>query len=386
MDTSNILEHFAMPAATSKTPIPLLVELLWIPGFLAIAIFLQMPQPGPARVALGLGIFTTVWSYALTHWVAQPSFLFSPMFGFAVTVRWVYMVVLDTAEVGFFRGTSYDKEESPLKLGLWKKLKWSADLWFSWRGVGWNWEVSNIPRPVGQIASRGRWLAIQAGAAIVNFATQKVIIDHVFCRYYPSSNTVEAFTSLSLIHRLWISVIHLALGWLFLANANRIIAIVAVATRLSPPENCPPSFGSLAECYTVRNFWGKAWHQTFKWYFNTTGDLVATSIGAKKGTLLRKYTKLHVAFLMSGIQHYVATLFVPSPSWAWAMIGQMVLYAIIITIEDGLKSLGQQVGLKPGLLAYTLGYLWCAFWVPFIYQYPFIYDIDVGFFNGSCPA
>lgn len=174
-----------------------------------------------------------------------------------------------------------------------------------------------------------------------------MIIDYVFCRYYPSSNTVEAFTSLSLIHRLWISVIHLALGWLFLANANRIIAIVAVATLLSPPENCPPSFGSLAECYTVRNFWGKAWHQTFKWYFNTTGDLVATSIGAKKGTLLRKYTKLHVAFLMSGIQHYVATFFVPSPSWAWAMIGQMVLYAIIITIEDGLKSLGQQVGLKP---------------------------------------
>lgn len=152
---SHILDHFAMPAATSKTPIPLLVELLWIPGFLAIAIFLQIPQPGPARVALGLGIFTTVWSYALTHWVAQPSFLFSPMFGFAVTVRWVYMVVLDTAEVGFFRGASSDKEESPLKLGLWKKLKWSADLWFSWRGVGWNWEVSNIPRPVGQIASRG---------------------------------------------------------------------------------------------------------------------------------------------------------------------------------------------------------------------------------------
>ncbi|QYS92759.1 MBOAT_2 domain-containing protein [Trichoderma simmonsii] len=337
-----------MPSATSRTPIPLLVELLWIPGFLAIAIFLQIPQPGPARVALGLGIFTTVWSYALTHWVAQPSFLFSPMFGFAVTVRWVYMVVLDTAEVGFFRGPSSDKEESPLKFGLWKKLKWSADLWFSWRGVGWDWEVSNIPRPVGQIASRGRWLATQTGAAIANFTAQKVIIDHVFCRYYPSSNTVEAFTSLPLIHRLWISVIHLTLGWLFLANANRLIAIIAVATRLSVPENCPPSFGSLTECYTVRNFWGKAWHQTFKWYFNTTGDLVATSIGAKKGTLLRKYTKLHVAFLMSGIQHYVATLFVPSPSWAWAMIGQMVLYAIIITIEDGLKSLGQQVGLKPG--------------------------------------
>lgn len=192
------------------------------------------------------------------------------------------------------------------------------------------------------------WLATQVGAAMANFAAQKVIIDYVFCRYYPSNNTVEAFISLPLIHRLWISVIHLALGWLFLANASRLIAIIAVATRLSVPENCPPSFGSLAECYTVRNFWGKAWHQTFKWYFNTTGDLVATSIGAKKGTLLRKYTKLHVAFLMSGIQHYVATLFVPSASWAWAMIGQMVLYAIIVTIEDGLKSLGQQVGLKPG--------------------------------------
>ncbi|UKZ74607.1 hypothetical protein TrVFT333_002277 [Trichoderma virens FT-333] len=381
---SSILDHLAARVATSKTPIPLLVELFWIPAFLAIAVFLQIPQPGPARVALGLGVFTTIWSYALTHWVAQPSFLFSPMFGFAVTVRWVYMVVLDTAEISFFLRT--DDKESPLKFGLWKKLKWSADLWFSWRGVGWNWEVSNIPRPASQIASRGRWLAIQTGAAVANFAAQKVVIDYVFCRYYPSSNTVEAFTALSLIRRLWICIIQMGLGWLFLANANRIIAIIAVAACLSPPENCPPSFGGLAECYTVRNFWGKAWHQTFKWYFNTTGDVVANSIGAKRGTWLRKYTKLHVAFLASGIQHYVATLFVPSPAWSWAMPGQMVVYAMIITVEDGLKSLGQKVGLKPSFLTYAAGYLWCAFWVSFVYQYVLIYYIDVGFFNGSCPA
>lgn len=155
--SSSIPDDVVLRVATSKTHIPLLVELCWIPAFLTIAIFLQIPYPGPARVALGLGVFTTIWSYALTHWVAQPSFLFSPMFGFAVTVRWVYMVVFDTAEVSFMRVTEQGqgKEESPLEFGLWKKLKWSADLWFSWRGVGWNWEVSNLPRPATQIASRG---------------------------------------------------------------------------------------------------------------------------------------------------------------------------------------------------------------------------------------
>ena len=81
--------------------------------------------------------------------------------------------------------------------------------------------------------------------------------------------------------------------------------------------------------------------------FNTTGELVARSTAAKKGSLLRKYAKLHTAFLMSGVQHYVATLFVPSPTWAWAMCGQMVMYAIIITVEDTLKGLGERMGLRP---------------------------------------
>ncbi|ETS03187.1 hypothetical protein M419DRAFT_76233 [Trichoderma reesei RUT C-30] len=381
------LPHSPSFASTiEKVEIPLLVELLWVPTFLVIAIFLQIPQPGPTRVALGLGVFTTVWSYALTHWVAHPSFLFSPMFGFAVTVRWVYMNVFDTAEVSFVRlAQGQGVRESPLQFGFWRKAKWSADLWFSWRGVGWNWEVSSIPRSGREMTTRKRWLVIEIAAAVANFAAQKVTIDHVFCRYYPPSNTVEAFTSLSLVQRLWISIIHLALGWLFLDNVNRIIAIVAVAARLSPPGTCPPSFGSLTDCYTVRNFWGKTWHQTFKWNFNRTGELAARGIGAKNGSLLRRYTKLHIAFLMSGVQHYIATLFVPSPAWAWAMCGQMVMYAIIITVEDAIKALGVHIGIKPSFLTYLAGYLWCTFWVPFVYQFVFIYDIDVGFFNGSCP-
>lgn len=297
-----------------------------------------------------------------------------------------------------------------------------------------SWVRSGIPPKIDKLATNlpfdrlRRWLAVQTIAAVVNFAAQKIVIDYVFCHYYPSSNTVAAFTDLSLIERLWICVVQMSLGWLFLSNANRIVAIIAVAAYLSTPENCPPSYGSLADCYSVRNFWGKAWHQTFKWvrwlglhsntlfsfsdgyhlqYFNTTGDLVARGIGAKKGTLLSKYTKLHIAFLISGVQHYVATIFVRSDAWSWAMLGQMVIYAIIITIEDGLKSLGQRMGLKPGstlqsrvshaeqtpgltllhtVFTYAAGYLWCAFWIPYVYQYPFIYYIDVGFFNGSCPV
>lgn len=38
---------------------------------------------------------------------------------------------------------------------FWKKLSWSTDLFLNQRGLGWNWQVSNVPK--GVPAGTSRW-------------------------------------------------------------------------------------------------------------------------------------------------------------------------------------------------------------------------------------
>lgn len=126
--------------------IPPLAEALFVPAFFAVAVISFVPSPGPIRVVGGLNTLISMWMYAYAHWVGGVSFVIGPMLGFAIGLRWVTLVAFGSPERDFRLVSTPGNNESPVELGVWRKLKWSAELWCAWRGVGWNFADPNVPR------------------------------------------------------------------------------------------------------------------------------------------------------------------------------------------------------------------------------------------------
>lgn len=101
------------------------------------------------------------------------------------------------------------------------------------------------------------WIVVKIGAF-------QMLTRHAFCPLYPANNTVEAFLSLPLWQQNYISAMQIFLGSLNLDSTYRVFTIFAVGMGLSAPEYNAPFFGSLADAYSVRQFWGRYWHQTFR--------------------------------------------------------------------------------------------------------------------------
>ncbi|KAH7048229.1 membrane bound O-acyl transferase family-domain-containing protein [Macrophomina phaseolina] len=369
-----------------RTEIAPWVAQLFLPAFLCVGIVSIVPPPGPMRVMLGLAAFTTLWWYSVTHWFADQTFLVGPIVAVPITLRWAFMVMWGTPEEDYFHLDN--RTTSPHHLGPLRKLKWSADLWVQWRGVGWNWKVDNVPESSPSSGCSPRFVLTQIFWVVVKIGAFQVLTRYAFCPLYPAENTVQAFLSLPLWQQNYISAMQLFLGTLSLDSTYRIFTIFAVGLGISKPEYNAPFFGSLADAYSVRQFWGKYWHQTFRKVLNTAGEVAAWSVGAKKGTLVSRYLKTYTGYVTSGAMHAAPGLFIlhSSPLTSLTHFLHMPLYAVIVTVEDALKACGKRIGIKDSALVRIAGYFWTAFWIPFIYRYALIFVIDIGFHDASCPA
>jgi hypothetical protein len=107
--------------------------------------------PGRRRVSLTLPPLL----YLLTQVRRTTSGINAADYLFAINLaqlsyRYVRYVLLTTPEDDIYRvvvtGEKKGKREAedPRTMDLWSKLKWSTHFWFSWRGVGWNWQVKNV--------------------------------------------------------------------------------------------------------------------------------------------------------------------------------------------------------------------------------------------------
>lgn len=169
---------------------------------------------------------------------------------------------------------------------------------------------------------------------------------HAFCALWPAVEGAVDFGTLPLLDKHGLVALQLILDSLMLDREYRKASMLFVGLHLSTPDRWPSLFGSVRDLYTVRNFWGRVWHQIFRQIFTRCGDIVAGALGAEKGTLLYKYSRLYVAFLVSGVQHYACALLIPSTPYGWGMFWQMPAYAAVVTVEDALKHYGKHAGIS----------------------------------------
>ncbi|KAF7181914.1 hypothetical protein CNMCM7691_001302 [Aspergillus felis] len=380
-----------------REEMPFWATKLLTPTFMAVAILTTIPSPGPVRVIVGMTAFTTLWLYVLTHWVAGPSFFMDTIFMISITARWMLMFLTGTPEIDYYQtGKTATKLDSASADGgipggsiLLNKVKWSVELWSCWRGQGWNFADQHLQRGAEQTQSRLDFLITNAGRILLNRYISDMVRKYAFCAFWPAhhANGVSVdFRSLPMLHRHLLVGAQLVRDALMLNSEYRKASLLFVGLYLSTPDRWPGLFGSPADLYTVRNFWGRVWHQIFRHLFTRSGEVVTRALGAEKGTLVYRYTKLYVGFLVSGAQHYACPLLIPSLRYGWGMFWQMPAYAAVITVEDLIKHYGKRAGIQDNGFVRGLGYIWTAYWMTLIYALPVGYVSDIGGFAGVCAA
>ncbi|KAK8129695.1 membrane bound O-acyl transferase family-domain-containing protein [Apiospora kogelbergensis] len=100
-------------------------------------------------------------------------------------------------------------------------------------------------------------------------------------------------------------------------------------------DSCVPLFGSVSEAYTVRKFWGSVWHQCLRRLLTGPADLISDSIlRIPRGTLLSRYSRLLLAFTISGALHHAGDIAVgvrPQDAGGGRFF---ILQGLVIMLED----------------------------------------------------
>ncbi|KAI6157049.1 membrane bound O-acyl transferase family-domain-containing protein [Pisolithus tinctorius] len=164
-------------------------------------------------------------------------------------------------------------------------------------------------------------------------------------------------------------------------------AISAVVANIHEPELWPAPFGHWGDAYTIRRFWGRTWHQNFRYTLtifgpNTRKDRPWEDRSPSKGSSTQQpkqrdswatsYHKLCNAFLCSAFIHVCGDVvlqirirkrFTLSPNIIGFSLPFFLLQPIGVLIEDAAIGIGKRTGMKMGRWSKILGYAWVLVWM-----------------------
>ncbi|CAG8903389.1 unnamed protein product [Penicillium egyptiacum] len=162
--------------------------------------------------------------------------------------------------------------------------------------------------------------------------------------------------------------------WLFVSRIllsfyYRVASIIFVSLGDSP-SNSPPMIGRMADIYTLRNFWGKFWHQMLRLPLTSTSNFLARDIlGLPRSSFVERYTNVFIVFFFSGLIHVVLDSLRNVSPWKFGTMSFFLSFVVGYMIEDGVQALWKRT---PGsqnnvsLLAWwqrALGFCWVTTWL-----------------------
>ena len=144
-----------------------------------------------------------------------------------------------------------------------RKLRWAASLVFNLRGIGWNWQVKGVPAHRAP-QQKAQFLVYQFGDWVKYY-----IITDLLGLYFETYHHAEgpALASLNLwdqhsLARSAANALFAGAKLYYPIQMNYTLAsMISVLLGVCEPKDWPPLFGSIALATTLRNFWGKYWHQ-----------------------------------------------------------------------------------------------------------------------------
>ncbi|KAF6816314.1 hypothetical protein CPLU01_13875 [Colletotrichum plurivorum] len=149
--------------------------------------------------------------------------------------------------------------------------------------------------------------------------------------------------------------------------------LFVVVLHLDDPEDWPPLFGSFAEAWSVRRFWGRFWHRIATPTLTRWALLCVKGRWGKPRTALEKTTVAFGVFILSGVMHATAAWrtgqkFAGRDVWFFSANFLVIAVEIIVSwlykrVLKGSK-LHEAISTSPFLSAATrtLGFIWVFAW------------------------
>ncbi|KAG2340943.1 hypothetical protein BDR05DRAFT_888905 [Suillus weaverae] len=244
----------------------------------------------------------------------------------------------------------------------WKRILHVAHVMQSPRGVGWNYQVNNVPAAPRQ----PRYLFILTSFLRAAYHAVLFEVARLYVWYNPACSSATVGTR-SYGVRCADAIAFIGLTYWGLNAGYFAMAAGSVALGLCEPRMWPDLFGSWHDAYTVRRAWGRIWHQTLRSFLAPLGKAISSVLGFKRGTSGSSYTQIYVAFLISGLVHTGGDIVLSgsSASPVSRPLFSMPFFfsqAIVITLEDLLIRIARRLGVKDSTWTRALGFVWVAVW------------------------
>ncbi|KAM0804237.1 membrane bound O-acyl transferase family-domain-containing protein, partial [Usnea florida] len=272
------------------------------------------------------------------HWRAAAAPLL--WIQFLSASEWILISRLDAAHIPRRRG------KHQLDTLITQVTDVIALLW-NLRRVNTKWQTKNIPTNSSSgptSSSRSHFILRRLTTTLIAY----LVMDIMVSAPPPDPNLVrpEKATLLKLHDLSSEDLIFRTIGtlsfWFSTALINLILsnttAILSVLSGLSAPSNCPPLYGSILEAYTIRNFWGTTWHQCLRPSITGPADTLTTALlPLPPTTLPARYTRLLLAFLISGLIHHASDIAMGIPLSSAGSFSFFLLQPLGIMLEDGIQ-------------------------------------------------
>ncbi|KAJ3715557.1 membrane bound O-acyl transferase family-domain-containing protein [Lentinula guzmanii] len=306
-----------------------------------------------------------------------------------------FLVLVDPLKE--YRHGSDDPRVGPNELQWTKRTYWVWRAVISLRNVGWNCQAPSL--------STARHTASQTGRDRLKFclsalqqsffnlllvdAVQTILQTAPFLRNFdtqPGSN--DSIRSLPYLQRAVCVATWFFGGYAGIRFYYYTVAFVCVGSGYSEAGDWPKPFGSLKEAYSVRNFWGRTWHQFIRRFCISPGTKLAKALGVMPKSLTAVFIKLYTTFFVSALMHSLGDYMV-GREYVGVSFGFFFLQPFAIMFEEVVKVIIRRLGLdasstcqlsehehskdqdldgeslwslRTGFIK-AIGYAWVAFWL-----------------------
>ncbi|KAF9483174.1 hypothetical protein BDN70DRAFT_828134 [Pholiota conissans] len=247
------------------------------------------------------------------------------------------------------------------EMTLLERLKWALQLELTPRGINWAHEPTDHIAPRPMTTSRTRFIISQILSIAYYFVSFDIL--SILVRANPCFGTGgPSFGQLGWAWRATVWIYPFVV-YSSLCMTYCIASVVGVALHLWEPKDWPRPFGNVRDAYTLRNCWGRVWHQMLRKFLTGHMDSIARLLQLPKGTFTT-YFKLFGCFFISGLVHY-GPEYTLLQNWSGRAMIFFPLQAAAITFEDGVIALGRRLGYRQNLFFKLLGFIWVFVWFSF---------------------
>ncbi|KAF7539873.1 hypothetical protein G7054_g1800 [Neopestalotiopsis clavispora] len=317
-----------------------------------------------AAVAL-LGSLTYAWQHSLVAWYTNLGL--RSMFVDAAWITFLHaaeLLVITKATGADVVGTNRKDDSIILRFLT------CVSLLCKWRRIGTKWEIKDLPKhrtsaPTRLHSALQSLLGIVLAVLVMDFYTSgsPPDADMIMPGKEALLTRLSDVTATELAYRAVGTPMFLMTPIAGVLLFYNLICLVVVLTGLSEPSECPPLFGSIKNAYSIRQYWSKFYHQCLRKPVSGPADYIVDRIFLlRRGTLLSRYSRLLLAFALSGFIHHMGEI---ATGISAQESGQFVFFtaqAASIMIEDAVMEVYRRSGLRLSRrLEYALGYLWSSF-------------------------